>query len=691
LPLRDAVELFNPTEQPADIGGWFLSDDAETPRKFRIPDGTVIPGAGYVVFTQDHFNTTPGAESGFAFGARGDEVYLFSADPATGELTGYSHGFEFGASAARVSFGRHLTSQREEHFVAQRAPTFGVDNVGPKIGPVVINEIMYHPGPGNQEFIELKNITDQPVPLYDPAHPTNRWRIGGLGYEFPPGVILGPRSLLVVALIEPSLFKAAHGVPANVEVLGPYRGALQDSGERIELQRPGEPDTNGLAYIDVDVVRYNDKAPWPPTADGGGPSLQRIDAATYGNDPINWSAAAPTPGREYGGGALPVITLHPRSQSAVAFQAVTMTAAAAGPGLVQYQWLRNGTPLVEQTNTTLLLTNLQPVQAGSYLMVAFNEAGSAASAPAILSVNVPAIITLPPTNKTVIEGANATFQVSAIGTGRLYYQWRLYDTNLVGETNTSLALTKVDAFDDGPYTVAVTNAYGSALSQEARLTVLIKPVIVTPPLSQTIVAGDTVTLTVVATGSMPLRYRWLRSGAPLAGETNEFLKVVTVQTNVNLTNVYTVSITNAASAGRATATNATVIVLADTDGDHMPDDWEKIYGFNFTDATDGALDPDGDRLTNWQEYLAGTDPTNVLSYLRLERITVPGQSNVAWLEFYAAANRTYSLLYADSLPAAAWSKLTDVVAGANSRLAIVMDPSPASVRRFYRLVAPKRP
>lgn len=85
-------------------------------------------------------------------------------------------------------------------------------------------------------------------------------------------------------------------MPAEIPIYGPYPGDLQDSGERVELQKPGPIDTNSaIAYITVDGVRYNDKAPWPPAADGSGPSLQRRNSFAYGNDPINWEGALPTP------------------------------------------------------------------------------------------------------------------------------------------------------------------------------------------------------------------------------------------------------------------------------------------------------------------------------------------------------------------------------------------------------------
>ena len=50
--------------------------------------------------------------------------------------------------------------------------------------------------------------------------------------------------------------------------------------------------------------------------------------------------------------------------------------------------------------------------------------------------------------------------------------------------------------------------------------------------------------------------------------------------------------------------------LIDTDGDGMPDYWEKKFGLNYLDPKDGDLDTDGDGLTNLEEYRHGTDPRN---------------------------------------------------------------------------------
>ena len=301
-PQLDSIELYNPSPTNVDVGHWYLSDDRSVPQKFRIPAPKIIPAGGYVVLTEKDWNVNPGS---FRLDSHGEEIYLYSGD-AKGNLTGYGDGFSFGAAQNGVSFGRYVISTGEAQYPAQVANTLGEPNAGPRVGPVVVNEIRYHPAPGYEEFIELKNITGGPVKLYDPNYPTNMWRIKGVGFTFPPNTEIPANGFLLLAASDPALFRLKYNVPGNVPVFALYPAVLQNSGETLALQRPDAPelDTNTGAilvpYIDVDVVRYNDKAPWPTNADGFGPSLERLNASAYGNDPANWTVSfgPGTPGRE---------------------------------------------------------------------------------------------------------------------------------------------------------------------------------------------------------------------------------------------------------------------------------------------------------------------------------------------------------------------------------------------------------
>jgi CotH protein/lamin tail-like protein/chitobiase/beta-hexosaminidase-like protein len=299
LPQKDSIELFNPTATNVNIGGWYLTDDADTPTKYRIPTNTFIPAGGRLVFDEDDFNAVPGATNSFSLSSTGDDVHLFSAAP-NGLLTSYSHNVEFGASFNGVSFGRQVNSAGEEFYPAQLTPSLGGTNNGPRLGPVVINEIQYHPDANGDEFVELLNITGSAVALFSPAFPTNAWKLSGVDFTFPTNVTLGAYSQLLIVATNPAAFRAKYSVPAGVPIFGPYAGQLQDSGENVELQAPDNPNTNGVPYVAIDAVRYNDQAPWPPAADGSGLSLQRVQSAGFGNEPLNWTAAAPTPGESIG-------------------------------------------------------------------------------------------------------------------------------------------------------------------------------------------------------------------------------------------------------------------------------------------------------------------------------------------------------------------------------------------------------
>lgn len=698
-PAVDALELFNPAATDVDVGGWFLSDDLAAPRKFRLPQGTLIPAGGYVSFDETDFNPAPGASNSFSFSSRGEAVYLFSGDGTN--LTGYSHGFEFGASATGVSFGRYITSAGEEDFPPQTLGSLGALNAGPSLGPVIISEVHYHPESDDVEFVELANNSGAAVPLFDPAFPTNTWRLRGVDYTFPPGVTLDAGAFALLVGTNPAAFIEKYAVPGGVLVLGPFNGQLQDSGERLELQRPDAPDTNGVGFITIDVVRYNDKLPWPPAADGGGASLQRRVLDAYGNDPVNWEAAQPSPGSALPAGQSPVVTRQPTNVAALAGQAVSFSIAATGAPLLNYQWRFEGTVLPGATNATLTLTNVQFSEAGRYDALVFNAAGSALTMPALLTIATPATILAQPQSVAVRGSTNAAtygeaftnvvFAVGAFSTRPLSYQWQFNEVDIPGATNVMLTVSNVTLAHDGAYRALVSDSAGTIASAHAQLTVLMDPRVVQAPLAQSVVQGGTAVFSVELAGNpLPFTNEWRKGSLGVATNTvfhrHDFFALT------NLTpgqaGTYRLVVRNAARPLGILAGQWSLTVLADTDADGLPDDWESGFDLDAGNVADAALDPDGDGVANLDEYRAGTNPTNASSYLKVELRGV--LSGTAVLEFFAASNLTYTVEYRDTFPAGAWTRFADVIARATNRVEVLVDPA-ASPQRFYRLVTPRQP
>jgi hypothetical protein len=324
-PESDTIELCNPTGSPASIGGWFLTDNHDQPTKYRILADTVIPAGGYVLFDESQFNNN--GTNSFSLSSLGEEVYLFSGDGTN--ITGYRQGFEFGAQVNGVTFGRYVTSDGIEHFVTQGRNTLGAANSGPKVGPIVINEIMYAPPPlglaadNLDEYVELRNITGQPAPLFDSLHATNAWQIAGaVQYTFPPGVTMTPWSYLLVVGFDPAhdpvrldWFRGRYGVNTNTPIFGPWTGHLDNAGERVALYMPDKPEVppspiaGFVPQVLVEEVNYSPLPPWPTGADSTGNSLQRLASVAFADDPANWQAAAPTAG-QLNQGALTADTDH---------------------------------------------------------------------------------------------------------------------------------------------------------------------------------------------------------------------------------------------------------------------------------------------------------------------------------------------------------------------------------------------
>ena len=136
------------------------------------------------------------------------------------------------------------------------------------------------------------------------------------------------------------------------------------------------------------------------------------------------------------------------------------------------------------------------------------------------------------------------------------------------------------------------------------------------------------------------------------------------------------------------AATLSVGTALDRDGDGMPDDWELAHGLDSI-TPDGLKDADGDGMNNLAEYLAGTDPGDSQSFLKVELEKAQGAAQVT-VRFGAISNKTYSVLYQAGLSSQApWNKLADVASALTNRTVRVPDPSPIAPARFYRLVTPR--
>jgi len=709
LAVPDAIELYNPGNNAVDISGWYLTDDFNTPQKFRIPNGTIIPANGYLSFNETQFNPQPGVPPSFALSAAGDEVYLFGADLA-GILSGYVHGFEFDAAEEEVSFGRYITSQGEEHFVRQSAVTLNATNAGPKVGPIVISEIMYHPfdlgteDNTQDEFIELLNITTNTVPLYDSSLPTNTWHLtGGADFTFPTNVSLKAGEALLVVNFSPSDsalltdFQARFGIAPDLQVFGPLQGKLNNDSDKINLKMPTSIIGAHVPYALVDRVEYRDLPPWPTAADGLGSSLQRRNISAYGDDPMNWVAARPSPGTPTVTNAVaPQITLQPQSRAYLGGQTASLTAQISGTAPFSYQWRFNGANLIGATSLTLDIPNAQVQNAGDYQLIVYNAGGSILSDVAHISVRAPvAILTQPQTIDVRIQpdpqaapNTNVTFTVSAYSSAPVHYQWRRNGIDIPNATNSSYTVVSVKTNDLANFSVLVYDDLSSLESATVGLFPLISPTFVETPQPQSVAVNSRVSLSAQVTGfPTPFTFEWRLVATLIASNIQDdpvsFFNFTA--SSVPATNNYRLVVKNrAAPTGRATGFIG-VITLADSDGDGIPDQWENLYKFNPTNSADRFADPDGDGMANWQEYIAGTDPTNALSNLKL---TSTGWSNgVLRLQFQAVSNKTYAVQYTSTLSDTNWSILTRSIGRRTNHVEQITDPAPPA-NRFYRVVTP---
>ena len=122
--------------------------------------------------------------------------------------------------------------------------------------------------------------------------------------------------------------------------------------------------------------------------------------------------------------------------------------------------------------------------------------------------------------------------------------------------------------------------------------------------------------------------------------------------------------------------------IVDTDGNGLPDWWELAY-FGHLTGTDPNADPDHDGMSNLAEWVAGTNPTNAASCLRLTVLST-GSSNSVVLGWSSVAGKSYWLERSTNLLTGFNTVATNIVATAPTNTQTDTAIPPASTR-FYRV------
>ncbi len=384
------------------------------------------------------------------------------------------------------------------------------------------------------------------------------------------------------------------------------------------------------------------------------------------------------------------IISHPQPRAVPVGTSVTFSVNAVGTGQLRYQWSYQGQPLAGATDASYTLSAVDLWSSGDYAVTVSDDRSFAMSQPATLTVTgVRPVFTKHPLSQTVAVGENVTFDVSVYGSWPLTNRWRRGGNNIhtnilaARQTNDTFTLFNIQTNHAALYAVGAIALGGqNTLSSNAFITVVI------PPTEQTVIAGENAALRVVVANPQPananlVRLQWQFYGTNLPGATNATLSFTNVQSSQDGPYAVVVTLTNSLPAPATFSTFLTVFAL-DTDADGMPDDWETAYGLDHTIAN-ADVDSDGDTMTNLEEFIAGTEPNNGLSYLKIE---IQG-AGLNLVRFHAKARKSYTVQYASSVTGP-WSRLTNVSPEGADRVVEIPDNF-TGPPRYYRLLTPTSP
>ena len=298
------IEIYNRGQDTVDISGWVLTGGVS----FSFPGDTSLDAGGFLVLARNEADAAEfydievfGEYSGI-LSNDGELIVLRNADLPRLDVDAVSYGDSGSWPIDPDGTGPSLelldpaldNGIGESWGVGQfYSPGVANDAIIPQNsgdGDIVINEIMYKPlreeeradnrgtylEDGDDEFGEYVELINRGTATIN----LNGWSLGGgVRYTFTSDTFIAPDAYVVVCG-DPEATSLRFDLDNAV---GPFEGKLDNQGERIYLR-----DSDDRL---VDVVRYNDRYPWPVAPDDQGVSLECIDPSRDNSTAANWRAS----------------------------------------------------------------------------------------------------------------------------------------------------------------------------------------------------------------------------------------------------------------------------------------------------------------------------------------------------------------------------------------------------------------
>lgn len=257
------------------------------------------------------------------------------------------------------------------------------------------------------------------------------------------------------------------------------------------------------------------------------PAVQISDAGGYDVVVSNVAGAATSSSATLTVNAPPTVNVQPVTVAVHAGMSALFSVEAIGSGTLLYQWRKDGLNVLGATSRILTLNATAVGDAGSYDVVVSSSAGFITSAAASLSVDVVPILAPGPQSITAANGSQiVTLSGTAFGAQPISYFWRQNGVLRTGlGFNGPAVAFRASGGNLGAWELTIANAFGQVVSEPAVVTRAGVPLILSQPISRSVLVGDTVEFKVQPNGSQPFQIQWLKDGQFIPGNSGLSLTV----------------------------------------------------------------------------------------------------------------------------------------------------------------------